>query len=662
MRGLKLWLYTIFAGFLVGIMTGCGSDDTLGTGPNDPGDPGNPGDPVPATVILLTSDPQLPSDGSQDATITAIVRDSNNAAIAGENVVFSVDSGTILATQPLTDSTGTALATLSIGTTAADKANRTINVTATAGSASSSVTVDVQGTQITISGANSLTFGDSTDYFFTASDASNNGISGITLAPMSALGNPVSSSDLTTDASGQVQATLTASVPIPPGGSSDTLSVIALGTSASLGIAISGDQFSFTSPLASTEVDLGVSQTVTVQWLKSGVPETGRSVAFSSTRGTLAGANPATTDGSGNATVSISSLDAGVGLITATVIDGVTTDRPTTSRQLEFVATTPDSIEVQSDRFNISENEQATLTASVFDATGNRVKNAVINFSLVDTSNGSLSVGTALTDSNGQASTVYQAGTVTSGTEDVVITASVLGFPALTDSVGITVAQREVFITLGFDNELQEIEPADYQIDFSVRALDSTGAALANANIDMSIESVEYNKGLWANCGEDGDSWFLLVTAEACPDEDVNRDGSLQPAEDYNGSGFIEAGGVAAVFPGRVQTDADGRGIASIIYGQNYGGWLTIRVKAKTDVQGTEFEEVATFILGVLAEDTDDINISPPGFPINIPASSAPMLSACPDGMGGFLPPTTLSGLQVVSPFGYGSSCNDWLL
>ena len=109
MRKLNLLLLTIAA-----FLTACGSsDDTLSGGLGPGGQPvANIG-----SLTLLTSSPQIPSDGANDATITALVRDSNNNVMESVPVVFTADSGSLVVTQPaITDPGGQLTATLSTAT------------------------------------------------------------------------------------------------------------------------------------------------------------------------------------------------------------------------------------------------------------------------------------------------------------------------------------------------------------------------------------------------------------------------------------------------------------------------------------------------------------------------------------------------------------------
>jgi len=101
---------------------------------------GTGGGPTVAAVTVTTSTPSILSDGSNSATITALVRDASNNLVAGVPVIFTATSGGVAVTQATTDTSGAAIATL---TTAGDSSLRTITVTATASGKVATVPVQV---------------------------------------------------------------------------------------------------------------------------------------------------------------------------------------------------------------------------------------------------------------------------------------------------------------------------------------------------------------------------------------------------------------------------------------------------------------------------------------------------------------------------------------
>jgi hypothetical protein len=625
---------------LIAALTACSQDNTIlnppGVGPIDPENPDAP-PPVLSAVTLVSSSNQIQSDGALPVTITARVVDESNIAVSGVPVSFSADSGVLTINQATTDAGGRALASLS---TEGNPANRIINVQASAVSAngdtlSSNVTVTVIGTELTVTGPTTLVLGDSAVYTFILTDANDNGIFGETLTVTSALGNDIAFTSLDTDAGGQVQVTLTAT-----NAGTETLTVSGLGIEAQQAINISNDSFAFITPAPSTEIPLNTDQEFRVRWTQAGTPVNGQPIDFSTTRGTFTGPITDLT-ANGEAATTISSSNAGTATVSASNLNG-----PSTQLTVEFVATVPDNITVQADPFNIAPNEQSTITAVVRDAAGNLVKNRTVVFELDDVTGGSLSVGSAVTDSQGRAQTFYRASSSTSANEGVTITARVTG-TALEDSVSLSVARRELFFTFGTGNTLEEPNAAAYSLPFLVQATDADGNGVAGVSVELSILTARYLKGYWI-----GDTvaqrWFNVANI-TCDEEDQNRNGQLDPGEDINNNGRIDVGNNATIVPGVAVTDENGAVLVSIDYAQQFATWLQVVVEAKTEVQGTEFVETQSFVLPVLGSDVTNINVSPPGNAV--PTDRA---NGYPNSDEQLDAPFILG---PVSPFGYAPSC-----
>ncbi len=340
-----------------------------------------------------------------------------------------------------------------------------------------------------------------------------------------------------------------------------------------------------------------------------------------------------TTNAQGMASISVRADNAGPAIITA-----VATGGPTTQLPVEFIATVPATIEVQANPFTVAPNNQSTITAVVRDVDNNRVKNARVTFSLDDITGGTLSVGTAQTDSQGRAQTFYTASDVPSGNQSVEITAFIEADPSISDNVDLTVARRELFVAIGTGNELTEPDIASYEVPYLVIVTDSEGNGVPDANVQLDVRSVRYNKGLWVP-NEANDAWVTDVRA-TCIDEDLNGNGILDPDEiDANNNGTIEAGNVVQVVGGDALTDDQGKATVTLRYAQLYGAWTEVTLRAQLSVAGTEFSEDLTFVLQVLADDVR-IDVAPPG------------LLKPPD-------PVELGtdGQFISSPWGYGDMC-----
>ncbi|MBT8131150.1 MAG: hypothetical protein KJO35_02685, partial [Gammaproteobacteria bacterium] len=242
----------------------------------------------------------------------------------------------------------------------------------------------------------------------------------------------------------------------------------------------------------------------------------------------------------------------------------------------------------------------------------NLVKNQTVNFGLDDITGGQLSVASAITDSQGRAQTFYTASNTTSAKDGVKVTATVAG-TGIADTTSLTVARREVFITIGTGNEIAEPNQAQYQIQFAVQVTDSQGNGVSGVGVVLSLLSEAYAKGNW-QLPADG-PWMQNITI-ACADEDVNRNGILDAdaGEDFNSSGQIEAGNVAAVVPGSVTTDASGFALVDVIYPQEFARWVNVVLEAQTSVQGTESSARSRFVLPIAASDVAR-DTNPPGNP-----------------------------------------------
>jgi Big-like domain-containing protein len=611
-----------------------------------------------SSVVLVASSSQVPSDGSDAVELTAFTRDQNNNFLDGINVTFSVDTGGVTVTQGTTDATGSATAEVN---TAGDPTNRTVTVIATATdpgdgtSLTDTLSLGISGSTLAINGASAIVSGDTSTYTISLVDAGGNGISGQSITVTSATGNTLSNGTLTSGSTGQAQFTVTGTA-----GGLDTLTATALGLSATKSVSVSTDSFviSITDNAADgVDIGLGDTETVTATWTISAAAQVGQTINFSTTRGTLSAAS-AVTDINGDATVTLSSTTAGSATVRAiTASTGLDTQSA-----VQFVAdpSNADDLVLSADPFVIGPNEQATITAILSDASGNKIANADISFVLTDSSNGTISSGTETTDNLGRAQITYTASDLASNANDVLITATSVDVPAATDSVTLTVSRQARELVLGTGDDLNEPNSAQYSKDWVVQVFNTSGAGVEGATVTLSVRSIRYFKGQWffdlnanewfqivsvgedlydnaecalnnttsgSNSGPDGipddcnDSdadGFLgpgdgfLDNPTYCVDEDANLNFILDPGEDYNGNGSWEAGAIASISPQTVVSDAGGNAFFQLTYPQEYGQWLTVELVASTNVQGTESQQTRIFFLEILADDIGSDN-PPPG-------------------------------------------------
>src|SRR4051812_27214103 len=116
----KVRMFVLYAAALVlAACSGGGDNSIVGKGPA--------GTVTVGTLTLLTSSPQIPSDGTAAATITALVRDQNNNVMPDVAVTFQANSGALsVPPSAKTDADGVVTASLN---TAGDPTNRAIAVT-----------------------------------------------------------------------------------------------------------------------------------------------------------------------------------------------------------------------------------------------------------------------------------------------------------------------------------------------------------------------------------------------------------------------------------------------------------------------------------------------------------------------------------------------------
>jgi Bacterial Ig-like domain (group 1) len=573
-------------------------------------------------VQLLVSNPQLPSSGQTTVGLTAVVLDANGQSVSGTLVTFSTGTDPSAFISGIsgggsTDSNGTVTATLNVG---ANKSNRTITVTVTTpDGATISNTVGVSGTTITVSGNSSLAQNASTTLTFALKDSAGTPIPNQTMTFSSQAGNGIVPSSTFTDASGQITAVVTASAPV-----NDVITASAAGATKTQALTVSSAAFAFTTPAPNTDIPLGTSLPLSVNWTSGGAPVAGQQVTFATSRGTISG-SPSTTIGTGDTPgVSILSAgSAGPAIITAQGPGGT----PAATLSVNFVATTATSVSVQAVpnvvQFTTNSPSQtnniSTITVTVRDSTNNLVKNASITFSLTDVTGGFLAAGSATTDITGTASVNYTAGTISSAQNGVIVSATVdkvngVAISPISASTTLTVAGQALFVRLGTDNLVQP-QPSpnpDLLKTWSAIVTDAAGNPVVATQVRFKLSPTRYFKGFYFFDVVAG-AWAQTINA-TCASEDANNNGILDPGEDFNGNGSLTPGNVASV-NATGTTDSNGIALVTLEYARSFANWTEVRLTASAGVIGNDPPTTAVFILPALASDFTDKNVAPPGQP-----------------------------------------------
>ena len=139
-------------------------------------------------------------------------------------------------TQPETAADGTARAIL---TSQNDASNRTVTITAGAGSLTQTVEITIAGTEVTINGASSVILNDSVDYTIRVQDSDGTSILNQDVV-LSAVNGTLSSTTVNTGANGQATVSYTAST-----SGEDTITAAALNAETSFTMQVQQDEFNF---------------------------------------------------------------------------------------------------------------------------------------------------------------------------------------------------------------------------------------------------------------------------------------------------------------------------------------------------------------------------------------------------------------------------------
>lgn len=600
-----------FSVFATASLISCG-----GGGGNAEGGSGNTAATV-ASIEILTSATSLASaDNTTGVTVSAVVKDSSNNALASQPLVFSASSGILGGVAATTGADGRATAKLTAGT---DRSNRDIVLTVKSAGITKTAVLPVTGTTLSASGATSVLAGTVGNFAVSVRDSSGSPVAGVPVKVSSTLNNVVAlANGGNTDVNGGVAFTYNATNP-----GTDTLSISGAGASQSLNVTVSSLNFAFSSPAAEAEVGVGTQQAVVVRYVSGGVGVPNKTVVFSTTRGSV---NPsqAITDANGNATTQLTSQAVGAAIVSASVDANVVTTLP-----INFVSRTPANLVLQTSSAAVAPNaagstvNQTELRATVRDAAGNPVKGQTVFFTAVkDLSGGKIKTGTAITDSNGLATDVFIAGAVSTATNGVQIRATVPN-PAISADTNITVNGQALFITIAANNTIEKLS-TQYRKTFSVQVSDSNGSPVANQSLTVSVWPSSYSKGE-LKFSSTKNVWVSDISV-SCPNEDANRDGKLDAGEDFNSNGVLTPGQPGLVSPANLTTDAAGNVEFNVTYGQQFAYWIDFDLSAKAAVAGTE--SGAFFLFPAAAPSSDATNKDVPPAAFNNPFGTA---SSCSD-------------------------------
>lgn len=415
------------------------------------------------------------------------------------------------------------------------------------------------------------------------------------------------------------------------------ITVTALGATNSANVSISADAFAFMEAASEAddvlEVNLNTAQQLGAEWLVNNTANVGETVTFNTTRGEIAdsAANlngavtaQATTDAEGKAYTFVRSQFAGLSTIGAT--GGTGSNAVSAKKVIEFVAVAPTKIEVQAFPAQIGPGDSSAVRAIVRDAKNNPVKNQTVVFSLDNSAGGVISSGTAVTNSQGVASTVFTADTTTGAGVDgknLQIIGALQSNNTISGFTDIAVGERTLFFRFGTGNTITKPNVSMYAKQFSIIVTDSSGNPVANQQLNIAAIPVSYGIGSWVKDPAPPETFkvWSSLRLHTCLNEDTDLNGILElvdgkvgTGEDRNKDGMLTPGNAATV-PQTVTADANGIATFEVLYPQDHGAWLDIRLQVSGFAAGTENVAFRDYTLTVSSEDTTNETSAPPRNP-----------------------------------------------
>lgn len=639
---------------IVAILTGCGAGTQGSAAPTGATAMG---------LTIATSKTILKSDNSESATVTVTALSAGNVVTPGITINFTADGGSLSASSAVTDANGQASVTISSGSS--NQSNRTVTVTATASGVATPVLAPVQivGSGVTLSTGSTVLIagGASTPLTVTAVNAANIGVFN---APVTFSVSPPGAVTITpasgnTDVAGRLSVSVAG---VTSGSATVTASALGATATQTYTVSASGSEFKITSPSASPAPLTTVTGSLpfTVQVGASGAAN----VRFSSTIGTWTGCASGTgtavcTVAAATPTATLVSSVAGLANVQVEGLNGsgnvLVTDARTVA--ITSAATAASSIIVQANVNVIPPSSggtanSASITATVRDATGQPVGNVPVVFTLVDSTGGGETMSPVLamtsdgTSPNlplpGQAKTTFTSGSLPSGASGVGITATVVG-TALADTTRVNIGGTAGSIFIGMASKITVPNDMTYALPMSVLVADSNGNPVPGAAVSLSVWPSQYRAGSYYRITPfttttDPTTGITTITSGTLycatsvagvdpatnfiqggpllplPNEDTNENLILDAGEDANGDGLLTPpNSSAGVLPTTVTADSSGIANFNLTYLKQSASWITVRMRARTLVQGSESTSSFTFTLP--AEVTDVSSCALPDSP-----------------------------------------------
>ena len=589
-----------------------------------------------ALIALNASANTLKADGTTQVTFSVVALTSGNASVSGATINLSASAGVILSA-PIVVTTSTG-ATVTMTANASDQTNRVSTVTASCSGCSASTAT----TQVSVVGAALSLNNFGTTSLVTGGSAVNlnaivKNISGVGIPNVSVSFASTNASILGLSAPSAFtnpSGVATVSVSGVSVGSA-SVNVRALGTEAAQTYAsapISGT-LTVTSPANNFVVVTGVGQLINV------AAPGATNVTLTSTQGLFGNSQSSQTVPVAGGVASATLTPSQGGTISISVNDSLSR-----FASLTLVASAPVSavnkilLSPSATTLPISTPSSPSVITLVARAIFNNlgadqgVANVPIQFAMSGGPGAGefLTPALAFTNSAGEATATFTAGTAASVPNGISVTARVQGTPIQTgtppsnNSVLLTIGGQALSVAFGAASVIREsADKTLYFQDYSVQVTDANNNPVANKLVTLRMQPVAFSTG------------SLCTPSATYCSEDANGNGSRDAGEDgvrkpitsaTTGScgTTADAGGGAldtiltpqnsdgGSVPSSVTTDANGIAAFTMTYLKASAIWVVNKLTASVSSQGTETSRSTVFRLRAVIPDTTPDCILPP--------------------------------------------------
>ena len=570
-----------------------------------------------ADLSMTLSAQSIPNDGSVNSVLTITSLDANRSAIGGSPVTLAIvdPAGTAFVSPGGTTDTnsGQLTAQISVG---ANKSNRVLTVTATSGTVTRTVTVNVvtptsstpQLADMTLV-LDKISIGntgsDKVTATVTAVDAQRNVVPGIAFKFEVDSGATLTVLNGTTNASGQATATINSGADksnrlITVSAGSGTLSRTATFQVLGAKLVSSAVPQQPASGSTGNKIDYRLSDvnqnpmtfqtvTVTAPGFTTVTGQTDANGAYSYVY------TAPTTPGP----IDITASAGGVSMITTVTVPSASSTVPPAGAAVvsSSLSSSPTVVSVNTD----STNNRTELRAIFLAANNAPVKNVRVRFDLngdVNSIGGTIGSGTQLvyTDAAGVATTNYSPGNRPSPTSGVTIRACwdnndfIAGACPNQILTTLTVVSDPLSISIGTNSVLDVSNPLTYRRQFVVLVVDAAGQPKGDVQITPSLDLTSYNKGFWVRANNLWSPFYYettvgntqVGTGPSCLNEDSNRNGLIDGTEDRNGNGQLDPrkSDASVVMTGSTRTDANGQAVLVLEYPRSLASWVNYTLTA----------------------------------------------------------------------------------